>query len=234
MSDWIAVDVNVNSLLPQGREYTEVEALIKLTLDIKTGNIEPLREYARIWKWSWGRTQRFLYKINFNLAIAENPKAIQDRSKTDPNKELKVLSLDNIENPKAIQDRSKTDPPKSRKITPVFTLENYLTACQAALEKIGQSRLFPPLKESLVEFFNYRKEIIRQPVKSEVGVSKMIVKLVEESNLDYKIAQAMINQTIASEKWSGIFPVKYTNGKHQIKGEIAPPEERYDFLEKNK
>jgi len=107
-------------------------------------------------------------------------------------------------------------PPKGGKTKSKFlTLNEFKEFSENAFDKLGQNRMWLYLEPVFEDFFNYRKDVIRSPVKSEMGIKKMVNKLANESNLDYKQAEKMIDATIASEKWPGIYPVNGNgnNGK---------------------
>lgn len=101
----------------------------------------------------------------------------------------------------------------SSKFTKLKNESHFLKVCERQFSQLGRSAMFHKLKDNLVEFYQYRKQVTKKhPLKTEVAVVKMVNKLVEESFQDARTAAKMIDATIVSEKWTGIFPVNGGNG----------------------
>jgi len=116
----------------------------------------------------------------------------------------------------------KEDQLRDKKITPLtpqgeikskpkFTIENYFIKIETFLAHQGQLRMLEPLRDNLEHWFEERKER-RKPLSAR-ATGMMIKKLVTESNLDYKVANSMIETAIANN-YQGIFTVNGNgNGK---------------------
>lgn len=65
---WIPLCKALVSELPRdGRPFTKLEAMFSLTLDYDNGNPVTLRGYARSWRWSTGKVERFLNEIGVEI-----------------------------------------------------------------------------------------------------------------------------------------------------------------------
>jgi len=60
------------SMLPHGREYTELEAAFSVQIDSDNENRVTIAGYADLWKWSRGRVARFLGKLGVTIKY-DNP-----------------------------------------------------------------------------------------------------------------------------------------------------------------
>jgi len=63
--NWIPVDKNVLKLFPTDRAYDKVEAYVSLRIDLDSGEVKGLREYARIWKWSRKKVELFFKSMGY-------------------------------------------------------------------------------------------------------------------------------------------------------------------------
>ena len=119
----------------------------------------------------------------------------------------------------SIEESTPLNPPRGKRKSKkkILSLVEFLDFCGKAFDDIGRLKMWNNLQKPLEEFYEYRKDIINSPFKSQMGVTKMVNKLVEESNVNHKQAKKMIDATIASEKWPGIYPVngKQSNGKEK-------------------
>ena len=64
---WVPIHRAAVAHLPRGREYSEVEAMVSLSIDrsSKTPTTRSVRDYSRIWGWSRGKVARFLERDDF-------------------------------------------------------------------------------------------------------------------------------------------------------------------------
>ena len=68
--NWVPLHKAGVSKLPRNRPYSEVEAMFSLSCDLDNGQVKSIRSYARMWRWSPGRVQRFL-KSALHLNFSE-------------------------------------------------------------------------------------------------------------------------------------------------------------------
>ena len=54
------MDKGIVSALPRDRSYSEVEAMLSLSVDLDNDLRKSVRAYARIWRWGRDRVHRFL------------------------------------------------------------------------------------------------------------------------------------------------------------------------------
>jgi hypothetical protein len=168
-----------------------------------------------IWMTNCGQQILIAIKEFINRGIKEN--------NNTPIKEIfnkRILSI------KTTKKESNTplNPPRGKRKSKkkILSVEEFKEFCESAFIKLGRSKMFASLQNNLLEFYHYRIEVINSPLKSEMGVTKMVNKLVEESNYSDMQAKKMIDQTIASEKWPGIYPVN-GNGKQSQKEKKPDP-----------
>jgi hypothetical protein len=60
--EWLPLHRRAAAHLPRDRAYSEVEAMVSLSLDLQRGEAKPVREYARIWRWSRDKVKAFLVR----------------------------------------------------------------------------------------------------------------------------------------------------------------------------
>jgi len=58
--NWVPLHKAGVAKLPHHRPYSEVEAMFSLSVDLDNGRQKSVRSYARIWRWSRGKVERFL------------------------------------------------------------------------------------------------------------------------------------------------------------------------------
>jgi hypothetical protein len=58
--NWVPLHKAGVKALPHDRPYSEVEAMFSLSVDLDNGRRQSVRSYARIWRWSRGKVERFL------------------------------------------------------------------------------------------------------------------------------------------------------------------------------
>jgi hypothetical protein len=61
--NWIALDKNIVGLLPHGRSYTIIEALISFTIDIDNDKPWTINGYANQWGWSRNKVRKFTEEL---------------------------------------------------------------------------------------------------------------------------------------------------------------------------
>ena len=58
--NWVPMHKAGVAKLPHDRPYSEVEAMFSLSVDRDNGREHSVRSYARMWRWSRGKVERFL------------------------------------------------------------------------------------------------------------------------------------------------------------------------------
>lgn len=61
--NWIALDKNIVNLLPHGRQYTIIEALISFTIDIDNEKEWTINGYAKQWGWSRNKVRKLTEEL---------------------------------------------------------------------------------------------------------------------------------------------------------------------------
>lgn len=130
-------------------------------------------------------------------------------------KKIKELEEEIEKNKIPLSDSEKPNPTEPVKKSKSVTEARFIELCQEAFQELGQGRMFDPLKNSLTDFFQMRKQK-KVPIKTEMSVGKVIKQLAEMSNLDLRVAQAILDNSIANE-YQGLFMPRYfgSNGKHE-------------------
>ena len=68
MNDWVPIAKNASIFLPVGyRPYTQVEALFRIQLDHDDCRRVSVAQYAREWKWSRSKVNRFLERLGITI-----------------------------------------------------------------------------------------------------------------------------------------------------------------------
>jgi len=101
--NWIGLHKNVRHWLPKNRRYTELEALVSVTLDRDEGKPGTINGYASLWGWSRCKARRFLTGIE-----KTGEGYLLDRHKTVKGQEV-FLKLNNlVKSKRHLQDTCKT------------------------------------------------------------------------------------------------------------------------------
>ena len=61
--NWIGLDKNIVKLLPHGRAYTIIEALISFTIDIDNRSEWTINGYSKQWGWSRNKVRKFANEL---------------------------------------------------------------------------------------------------------------------------------------------------------------------------
>jgi hypothetical protein len=61
--NWIGLDKNIVKLLPHGRAYTIIEALVSFTIDIDNKRDWTINGYAKQWGWSRNKVRKFANEL---------------------------------------------------------------------------------------------------------------------------------------------------------------------------
>ena len=93
----VVIPKSILKLLPNGlRSFTEVEALVFLSINNANGKTISMRECSKIWGWPWSKTRRFIC-VN------------QKRTKSEPSNTNQISMFATPLEPKVNQKRTKTE-----------------------------------------------------------------------------------------------------------------------------
>lgn len=96
--NWIGLDKNIVKLLPHGRAYTIIEALISFTIDIDNKRDWTINGYAKQWTWSRNKVRKFTSELRTGKGH------LADRKGTGSG-HLITLKLNNLHE---VEDRKRT------------------------------------------------------------------------------------------------------------------------------
>ena len=96
--NWIGLDKNIVKLLPHGRAYTIIEALISFTIDIDNKREWTINGYAKQWGWSRNKVRKFANELGTGKGH------LADRKGTGSG-HLITLKLNNLHE---VEDRKRT------------------------------------------------------------------------------------------------------------------------------
>lgn len=72
MSKWVAMNKTLAGTFSEiRREYSKIEAMYSLSLDINCGKARSLRSYSRMWSWSIGKVKRFIEAADIDGTATE-------------------------------------------------------------------------------------------------------------------------------------------------------------------
>ncbi len=96
--NWIGLDKNIVKLLPHGRAYTIIEALVSFTIDIDNKRDWTINGYAKQWGWSRNKVRKFTDELRTDRGH------IADRRGTSEG-HLILLKLNNLHE---VKDKRRT------------------------------------------------------------------------------------------------------------------------------
>lgn len=131
MSDsFIPIDKEVRSLLPKKGTYSELEAIVSISLDFNENKPVSVAGYANLWGWSRDKVRRFLADRRVEIVYPEDTKSKQNQRgyikktdrKTDNLQIKKQIELIDINELKEKSNRSKNRNSTDQQVTTINPL----------------------------------------------------------------------------------------------------------------
>lgn len=94
---------------------------------------------------------------------------------------------------------------------------------------VTASALSPAVKEKLIEFFEYRKEI-KKPYKSERGIKSLIAKVEQQEQKHGTLPVIRVIETSIQNQWNGLFWDRIENTKCSTNKKADELDDYYDML----
>ena len=179
--NWIALDKKVSHLLPHGRAYTELEALISFTIDIDNDKPWTIKGYASQWTWSRNKVRRFIDAVQNGKGHQKDTK----RTLKGHHISIKINNLQEKEDTKRTLKGHQTNPyynpntnpkekpcPKKEQIEEIISYLNQVTGKKLKHTAIAHQRY---IKARLKEGFTVEdfKTVIDTKSKQWLNNEKM-------------------------------------------------------------
>ena len=220
--NWIPVDKNVLKLFPADRAYDKVEAYVSLRIDLDSGEVKGLREYARIWKWSRKKVSTFFKSVGYKAGDTEETLRRHSDEKRETPFSLIFLGLEEVkETPR--KKKGDTKGTQRGHNYKTKTKEKNNKPPKSPFEGVNLPSQFDSqrFRDSLLNFYEHRKEI-KAPMTVR-AINGMLGQLVKFSDGKEATAIEIMERSIANG-WKGVFALPkengYTNGH--------PKDEPYD------
>lgn len=112
--NWVPIDKAVVYLLPKTRRYTELEALLSITIDINNGREGTIRGYSALWGWSRTKVKKFITDLK------KEPEKYQRTYQKSARKRHSIrLIVNNLQNQKSQKSTAK-EPFESHRVDPTI------------------------------------------------------------------------------------------------------------------